>query len=152
LEPGSFTIHEDLDAACTIPLSQCIRPAFTGDCKQTGPDSPDATGTISAGQTLHCTITNTPAGTLFITKLCPGCAGLTQPTITVTGNNPQPPSFNIDVGVTRVVTLRPGSFTITESLPPGFSAPTFSGDCTTSTGTISAGQALSCIITNHQEP
>jgi hypothetical protein len=37
---------------CPIP------PTFTGDSMQTAPGSPDASGTISAGQTLHCTIIN----------------------------------------------------------------------------------------------
>jgi hypothetical protein len=50
LGPGSFTVHED---------SSGFTPTFTGDCTQTAPGSFEATGTISAGQTLHCTITNT---------------------------------------------------------------------------------------------
>jgi hypothetical protein len=53
LGSGSFTIHEDSPESV---------PTFTGDCKQTEPGSPDATGTISAGQTLHCTIDNTTLG------------------------------------------------------------------------------------------
>jgi hypothetical protein len=44
LGPGSFTVTEGI-----TPL----RTTFTGDCSE------DGTGTISAGQTLHCTITNT---------------------------------------------------------------------------------------------
>jgi hypothetical protein len=50
LGPGSFTVHEAFE-------SGFIR-SFEGDCMQTGFNSPDATGTISAGQTLHCTIHN----------------------------------------------------------------------------------------------
>jgi hypothetical protein len=50
LGPGSFTVHEAFE-------SGFIR-SFEGDCTQIGFNSPDATGTISAGQTLHCTIHN----------------------------------------------------------------------------------------------
>jgi hypothetical protein len=50
LGPGSFTVHEASE-------SGVIR-SFEGDCTQTGFNSNDATGTISAGQTLHCTIHN----------------------------------------------------------------------------------------------
>jgi hypothetical protein len=52
LGPGSFTVHE------SVP-TDFEPPGFTGDCVQTARRSPDATGTISAGETLHCTITNT---------------------------------------------------------------------------------------------
>jgi hypothetical protein len=49
--------------------------------------------------------------------------------------------------------LGPGSFTVTESPVAGF-APSFAVGCnqrslTTATGTIAAGQALRCSITNH---
>jgi hypothetical protein len=52
LGPGSFTVHESVPA-------DFEPPGFTGDCVETARRSPDATGTISAGETLHCTITNT---------------------------------------------------------------------------------------------
>jgi hypothetical protein len=151
LGSGSFTIHED---------SQGFIPTFTGDCKQTEPGSEDATGTISAGQTLHCTITNTQPGTLNIRKICvPPCPGATFP-ITVTGTNPViPPSFTLSAGQTQVVTLGPGTFTVTESVPAGFLNPAFVGACLnnpptgspTGTGTIIAGQTKNCDILNvHQ--
>jgi hypothetical protein len=50
LGPGSFTVHE--------AFASGFRISFEGDCTQTGLNSPDATGTISAGQTLHCAIHN----------------------------------------------------------------------------------------------
>jgi hypothetical protein len=36
-----------------------VRATFSGDCMQTAPGSTEATGTISVGQHLTCTITNT---------------------------------------------------------------------------------------------
>ena len=47
---------------CTVTESfdPLFAPNFSGDCvRDPAPGSQDATGTISAGQTLHCTITNT---------------------------------------------------------------------------------------------
>jgi hypothetical protein len=52
LSPGTFTIVET--ASFTI-----INPTFSGDCMQTAPGSTEATGIISVGQHLTCTITNT---------------------------------------------------------------------------------------------
>jgi hypothetical protein len=52
LGPGTFTIVES--ATFTI-----FNPTFSGDCMQTAPGSTEATGTISVGQHLTCTITNT---------------------------------------------------------------------------------------------
>jgi hypothetical protein len=75
--------------------------------------------------------------------------------ITVTGNNPQPPSFNLGDGESKAVTLGPGNFDVRESVPSGFGAPTFAGSCAQpfqdahdAVGTISAGQTLTCTISN----
>jgi cytoskeletal protein RodZ len=52
LGPGSFTVHESVPTGFDTPF-------FEGpNCVQTDPNSSDATGTISAGQNLHCTIIN----------------------------------------------------------------------------------------------
>ena len=50
LDPGTFTIVEN----ATFPIRSTT---FSGDCTQTGAFA--ATGTISVGQHLTCTITNT---------------------------------------------------------------------------------------------
>jgi len=61
-------------------------------------------------------------------------------TVTVTGNNPQPYSFSLSSISPQFVKLDPGSFAV--SLDTGYPR-SYSGDCT---GTISAGQHLSCTI------
>jgi hypothetical protein len=61
-------------------------------------------------------------------------------TVTVTGNNPQPSSFSLSATSPQFVKLDPGSFAISVDTNVSHS---FSGDCT---GTISAGQLLSCTI------
>jgi hypothetical protein len=150
LGSGSFTVHED---------SSGFTPTFSGDCKQTEPGSEDATGTISAGQTLHCTITNTPpptTGTLTISKDCPDLCPGTTFSITITGNNPDPSSFTLGNRQSQVVTLGPGSFTVTETPVTGFQQLFIpSSTCkqtgpfsNSATGTISAGQNLECDIVN----
>jgi hypothetical protein len=53
LSPGTFTIVE----SATFPITTTT---FSGDCRQTAPaPAPEATVTISVGQHLTCTITNT---------------------------------------------------------------------------------------------
>ena len=51
LGPGNYTVTE-------TPVSGFQSPFFGGDCKQTAKGSHEATGTISAGQTLRCIIDN----------------------------------------------------------------------------------------------
>lgn len=74
--------------------------------------------------------------------------------VQVTGNNAQPSSFSISNGNSQAVGLKSGSFTVSEDSTPGFTT-SFSDDCTQSssnsqeaTGTIAAGQHLTCTITN----
>jgi hypothetical protein len=79
--------------------------------------------------------------------------------ITVTGNN-QDVTFSLSDGESQTVTLGPGRFTIHESLPSSqaFFPPGFRGDCmqidrsSDATGTIGAGQSLTCAITNTPAP
>jgi Prealbumin-like fold domain len=64
-------------------------------------------------------------------------------TIHVTANNPNPPNFAGSATGTDV-TLGPGTFNVTETGLAGFTT-SFSSDCS---GTIAAGQHLTCTITN----
>ena len=95
-----------------------------------------------------------PATTLQISKHCdPSCSSNLVFPIAVTGNNPEPSSFPLRNGESQTVTLGPGSFTVTETLPIDFQI-SFSGDCkkdgpTSASGIISTGQTLTCTIMNH---
>jgi hypothetical protein len=107
-----------------------------------------------------------PTGTLLINKVCSGsfCSqSETVFSVTVTGNNPQPSTFSFTgSGGSQLVTLGPGNFEITESTSPTAPFPFLaivSGDCTgipqtspheaQATGSISAGQHLTCNIRNN---
>jgi hypothetical protein len=94
-------------------------------------------------------------GTLVIIKSCRLCPSTFSFSVQVTGNNPNPSSFTLSNGQSQSVTLGPGSFTVNEVPVPGFFPPSFSGDCreagsSRATGTISAGQHLTCTILNSQ--
>jgi hypothetical protein len=67
--------------------------------------------------------------------------------IHVTGNNPTPANFNASSTGTDV-TLGSGSFSVTEA-PSAVFNPSFSSECS---GTIAAGQHLTCTITNTPKP
>src|ERR671912_64964 len=69
-------------------------------------------------------------------------------TIKVSGNDPSPRSFPGRSGSGITVTLDPGSYSVTEKGPPGYST-TYSNGCE---GKIKAGQAKVCIITNEVNP
>ena len=155
---GSFTVREAAAFGFT--------PSFSGDCMQTAAGSGEATGTISSGQQLTCTITNTIGhaplpGVLLVNKVCvipSGGSCQDSFNVQVTGNNPQPSSFSLSNGNSQAVGLKSGVFTVSEDSVSGFTT-SFSGDCTQSssnsqetTGTIAAGQHLTCTITNTAVP
>ncbi|MGE0243857.1 MAG: hypothetical protein AB7F53_08615, partial [Nitrososphaeraceae archaeon] len=114
-------------------------------------------GTINPGEKITCTITNVyqsedQSAQLIVikdivnnyknddsTKLKPSAF-----TIKVSGNDPSPKSFPGRSGSGITVTLDPGSYTVTEKGPPGYST-NYTNDCE---GKIKSGQVKVCIITN----
>jgi len=94
-------------------------------------------------------------GTLLVSKDCIRLRSgncLNTFNVQITGNNPQPSSFSISDPQNQTVTLGPGSFTVSEVPVAGFQV-SFTGHCLqtgpfVATGTISAGQHLTCIIRN----
>ncbi|MFL6367007.1 MAG: beta-propeller fold lactonase family protein [Nitrososphaeraceae archaeon] len=76
-----------------------------------------------------------------------GSSGTKKPsdfTITVTGNDPSPSSFSGSSSGTSV-TLRPGSYKVTETERPSGYTTRYSSGCS---GTLDAGQTEDCTITN----
>ncbi|HSF00521.1 MAG TPA: beta-propeller fold lactonase family protein, partial [Nitrososphaeraceae archaeon] len=119
-------------------------------------------GTMNPGDKFTCTITNIyqpedQSAQLIVikdvvnnynnddsaTKLKP-----TAFTIKVSGNDPSPRSFPGRAGSGITVTLDPGSYSVTEKGPPGYST-NYSNDCE---GKIKSGQTKVCIITNEVDP
>ena len=109
-----------------------------------------------------CETEETPPtpGTLLIEKFCAPeiggeCPGGGAFSVEVTGNNAQPTNFLLGHGDSQLVTLDPGPFSILEGVPGPDFVPQFSGDCEQTapgseeaTGTINAGQQLTCTILN----
>jgi hypothetical protein len=111
--------------------------------------SADCTGTMSAGQTKTCTVTNNDVQpTLIVIKHVVndngGTASASDFTMSVTGSSPSPASFAGAESPGTAVALNAGSYSVGESGPSGY-ASSFSADCT---GTISAGQTKTCTVTN----
>jgi YVTN family beta-propeller protein len=140
LKPGSYSVIE------TGP------PGYTADY------SNGCTGSIKAGTTNKCTITNMfqPAdesAQLIVIKNVidnnNNSYGLTvKPsafTITVHGNNPLPKSFPGKSGDGVTINLDAGRYRVTEDEGPSGYKTDYSNSCQ---GTISAGEAKACIITN----
>jgi hypothetical protein len=96
---------------------------------------------------------------LLVRKVCVtfqgfGCDPNFHFPIEVTGNNPQPRTFVLTPDSSQLVTLGPGTYTITEGQLPGVPiVASFSDKCIQSglfnaTGTISAGENQTCTINN----
>ena len=134
LEPGTYSVTEN-------PM-----PDYTSS------SSNGCTGTVQAGETKQCTITNTysapiTTGQIVVTKRVinegGGTARPSDFTITVDGNNPTPPSFDGSSSGTTV-TLEPGTYSVTENPMPDYTSSSSNG-CT---GTVQAGETKQCTITN----
>jgi hypothetical protein len=131
--PGSYSVTE------------------TGPSGYSASVSADCSGTIAAGQTKTCTITNNDdAAHLIVIKHVVnangGKAKASQFTmkingVTATGGNSFPGAES--PGTDKVVT--PGSYTVTETGPSGYILVP-SADCA---GTIALGQTKTCTMLNH---
>ncbi len=138
LEPGAYTASETL-------LSGYIAGDWGGDC------GADGTVTLSAGEHKVCTITNTTKPTLTLTKTWQGDDDPTGFSMQVTDNNSP-------FGVTAVtagtpVVFEPGSYTASETLPSGYEATDWGGDCAADGSILLvAGETYECTITNSEIP
>ena len=117
--------------------------------------SADCSGTISAGDVLTCTITNDDIAadvpTLTVIKTVVnddgGSALASDWTMDISGTNVSGTGFAGSAsGVT--ITLDAGAYSVSESGGPSGYAMFFSADCS---GTISAGDVLTCTITNDDD-
>jgi YVTN family beta-propeller protein len=130
---------------------------------ETGPSgynltsSSQCSGGINGGETRRCNLTNTfvkpsPPALTVIKKVINqggGTGGKASDfTISVSGNNPSPRSFQGNSNTGTIVKLQPGRYSVAESGPTGYSS-NYSSDCS---GTINSGQAKNCIITNTYNP
>ncbi len=135
LQAGKYTISESSISEYTT--------TYSSGCS----------GTASGGVPINCTITNlyTPVvATLVVTTKVDNTNGGTKKpsdfTISVTGNSPKPSSFS-GSSLGSTITLKPGTYSITESSVLGYTA-TYSSGCS---GSISAGQTVSCTVANEYQ-
>jgi YVTN family beta-propeller protein len=139
LKPGRYSITEN------------ILPEYTSS------KSGDCTGSLNAGETKHCTITNVfqptdkSAQLIVINNVIDndenGSELTVKPsafTITVLGNDPIPRSFPGKSGEGVIVNLNQGRYSVIADGPNGYTAD-YSEGCE---GIIRAGEAKACIITN----
>jgi YVTN family beta-propeller protein len=142
LEPGSYSVSEN-----SLP-------------EYTSSKSGDCAGSLSAGETKQCTITNIykpidkSAQLIVINNVIDnnnddGSELTVKPSafiITVQGNDPLPRSFPGKSGKGVIVNLNPGRYSVTTDGPDGYTSD-YSEGCQ---GTIRTGDAKACIITNEE--
>lgn len=121
----------------------------TGPAGYAATYSADCSGTIAAGQTKTCTVTNDDiAPQLTVIKHVVNDHGGTFSaadfTMNVTGASPSPSSFAGSEAGT-LVTLNAGSYSVGETGPAGYAA-SMSSDCS---GSIAIGESKTCTVTNN---
>jgi hypothetical protein len=133
LSPGTYLVSE----ATPLP-SHYVLVGITGDCQ------PDGTVTLNDGDTKTCTITNADPTLIVIKHVIGGTSSASGFTITVSGVDPDPATFQgSESGVG--VALGFGDYSVSETPIPGYTA-AYSFDCS---GTISIEEPTrTCTITN----
>lgn len=138
---GAHTATED------DPSPGYVASVWGGDC------AADGSITLALGDVKTCTITNDDVAanlpTLTVIKTVVnddgGSAAASDWTMDLTGSNVSSTSFaGSETGVT--ITLDAGTYSVSESGGPSGYSMSFSTDCS---GTISAGDVLTCTITNN---
>ncbi len=168
LDSGGTNDTPDDFAGAESPGTDVTLDAGSYSVTESGPSgytasySADCSGTIAAGETKTCTVTNDDnAPSLILNKIVINDNGGTQPesawTLTATGNQQTPvvlsgPGASGSTDVVSNATFKAGTYTLTESGPAGYSASSWS--CT-GTGTLNGnqitlglGQSAVCSITN----
>jgi hypothetical protein len=128
-----------LDQECENLI--CTHPGNNATCTQEGVTTPTpepTTGTLLVIKKVACVVTPFP------------CGQGSDFTLHVTGNNPRPSTSFRGSESGTLVTLDPGPFTVFDEVDD--TGVTYTGNCTqhskTATGTIAAGQHLTCTATN----
>jgi len=140
--PGQYNITETVPIGWDLTSYSCT--SGTNNTANT------VNATVSADQTTTCTFINTKRGTLEIVKEVIGVSdGI------FTFNN-DTGSFDIDTSIsdTKIISVPPGQYNITETIPIGWDLTSYS--CTSGTNntantvnaTVSAGQTTTCTFVN----
>ncbi|MFZ3060232.1 MAG: hypothetical protein WA102_10925, partial [Candidatus Methanoperedens sp.] len=134
LDAGSYSVNE------------------TGPSGYTSSLSADCSGSIAAGETKTCTITNDDIQpVLKVIKHVINDNGGTNVsgdfTMNVAGTNAAPASFAGAESPGTTVTLDAGSYSVNETGPFGYDT-SFSTDCT---GSIAVGETKTCTVTNDDQ-
>jgi YVTN family beta-propeller protein len=148
INKGKYNVTEEGSDISNDYVPGFYTPNYSSDCA----------GTIQGGDTVSCTITNkyNPFIPGILTKLIVtkqvinDGGGTKSPSdfiITINGNNPTPSSFAGSSSGTTI-TLKPGSYSVTETGPPGYTAD-YSDGCN---GNMKAGSINKCTITNTFQP
>jgi len=153
----TMTVHDPGPNPSPFPGAEATGTTVTVDAgsywvSESGPsgyaksESSDCSGTIAAGQTKTCTVTNDDiAPKLIVIKVVVG--GTADPddfTMTVTDPGTDPAPFSGQASPGTTVTVDPGEYSVSESGPAGYTQ-SKSADCS---GTIAIGETKTCTITN----
>src|SRR5918995_945411 len=137
LAPGTYVVSEDTPPAGYAQTSVVCDGVAT------------ATVTVVANATKTCTITNDDVSPklIVIKNVVNDEAGnktASDFTLTVTGNTPSPSSFPGAGAPGTQVSIRPGTYSVSEAAVAGYTG-SFSSDCS---GSIALGETKTCTVTN----
>jgi Prealbumin-like fold domain len=178
MDPGPYTVTEQADPSyTTTPSAGCQGTLAVGEIREcvltnndigtgtgtgtgtgagglgTGPGAAGGGPNATAPGALNSTqLANLGAGQILIIKeVVNDNNGTKQPsdfTMSITGNSPSQTSAIGRTAPGTAVTLKPGQYTISETLDPKYRT-SYSADCI---GTIAVGETKICTVTNNDKP
>ncbi|MCL4295825.1 MAG: S8 family serine peptidase [Anaerolineae bacterium] len=158
LDSGGTNDTPDNFAGEEAPGTAVTLDAGSYNVTETGPSgyaasySADCTGSIAIGETKTCTVTNNDiAPQLIVIKHVinnnGGTASAGDFTMSVDNPGADPASFPGAEAPGTTVTVAPGSYSVNETGPSGYTA-SYSADCT---GSIAIGETKTCTVTNDDQ-
>jgi hypothetical protein len=147
--PGTYTVTESMKAGWELTGLTC------SDGSPVDPAARTATATISQGETVTCTFTNSKDGALVVQAQTSPAGDLAQ--FGYSTSLPGDPPFKLAGGTNRLLDVRPGAYTATQDPQTGFRLDSIS--CTnidstadtaarTATFQVDPGETVTCTFFN----
>src|SRR5947209_5070796 len=148
LAPGTYTVSESVDPGFVFDLASCAPGSPPGT-------SPSATVTMPDVPTATCSFAHSAQGSVEVTKNTTGGNGSFVFTLLHTVPTRRSSDLTAGIGTTTFSALAPGTYTVSESVDPGFVFDLAScapgsppGTSPSVTVTVLAGATATCSFAN----
>jgi hypothetical protein len=144
LKAGAYSVSETVPAGWDLTNTSCV--SSIGDTESAGALE------LDAGETITCTFTNTKRGNIIVDKVTNPAADPQSFAFDASGGtSPAYVDFNLtDVAAPNNQQLKPGTYSVSETVPAGWDLTSATCSDGSPVGAISlqAGETITCTFTN----